>query len=473
MTTGAQVRKSIEASLSRVRSDETRLTRESSAATDRVAELRSREASAYASLARFRLDAMAGGEVGRELDKVERQALDLLDKRRADYAATSRRIDEIEAELAAASEARDRGAAALDASKAAVGARFDESMAALWPTPEWEEASLALETARHHADASERKAEEAEREKERKRAPFDQDKVFVYLWTRGFGGKAYAGGRFARLGDSWMARLIGYDELRQNYQMLTELPGRLSGHAQRQRAAADSALEALTAMERARLEADGIVALEAALSDRRKEMAKLESAVAECERALGSATDRLESIAGGDDPEFKRALALLAQAAQREDLQSLYREAARTHSDEDDRIVAEIGELRSALPRSERLAEDARAAVREVRDRREQLEEALSAYKRSGYRDNDGSFDNGAMIGATIETIMRGGGRASDLDRMMRNGYRAPPPPRPRVTHSSGSGTGSGSFGGGSFSSGGSFGGGSGGGGGFKTGGSF
>src|SRR5690606_40922110 len=70
-------------------------------------------------------------------------------------------------------------------------------------------------------------------------------------------------GTLTRMGDSFVARVVRYEQARQNYYALTEIPKRLRDHAERLKAdlvAADAELETF---EREALEADGIEPLEA------------------------------------------------------------------------------------------------------------------------------------------------------------------------------------------------------------------
>src|SRR5687767_15112490 len=82
--------------------------------------------------------------------------------------------------------------------------------------------------------AAERKADQAEKDLSEKQA----DPLFMYLWERGYGSPSYRAGKFARFLDRKLARLIGFDEARQNYSVLVNLPVRLREHVERLRSKA-------------------------------------------------------------------------------------------------------------------------------------------------------------------------------------------------------------------------------------------
>ncbi len=52
------------------------------------------------------------------------------------------------------------------------------------------------------ADAAENKAADAENELGEKKKPYDQDRLFLYLWNGKFGTSDYRGGGFARFMDA-------------------------------------------------------------------------------------------------------------------------------------------------------------------------------------------------------------------------------------------------------------------------------
>ena len=61
--------------------------------------------------------------------------------------------------------------------------------------------------------------------------PYENDKLFMYLWRRGFGTSEYSANPFTRMLDRWVARKCRYDKARPNYWMLNEIPKRLEAHA--------------------------------------------------------------------------------------------------------------------------------------------------------------------------------------------------------------------------------------------------
>jgi hypothetical protein len=108
-------------------------------------------------------------------------------------------------------------------------------------TPSWREAKATRDRADAVAAEAEKKAEASAAELGAKRKPYDEDRLFAYLWRRRFGTAQYAGGNFTRIVDRLVADFIGYSNARPNYAALIEIPLRLKEHATaRREAAADN-----------------------------------------------------------------------------------------------------------------------------------------------------------------------------------------------------------------------------------------
>ena len=86
------------------------------------------------------------------------------------------------------------------------------------------------------ADEAERKAAQAAADRDEKRRPYEADPLFMYLWRRRFGTKAYRAFSPVRYLDRKVAHLVGYEGARANYATLLALPDRLAEHAARLRA---------------------------------------------------------------------------------------------------------------------------------------------------------------------------------------------------------------------------------------------
>jgi len=472
MISAQQALSDIERAILGVRRDEDRLVAMLSDTKAEGDRLRADKAGCYRALARLRLDAIARDEVVGELDSVERRARAALDKRRDRLAELKASREGASDKFADLEEQRLAAAKVRDAAIAAADAKSDEVEARLKQDAEWRRLSDAIETAMAMSSAADEKYRQAETDRMTKGKPYEGDRLFMYLWARGYGTSVYRAGPLTRYFDGKVARIAGYDAARVNYFMLTEIPQRLSEHADRQKAEVAAAVAAREAFERAALEADGIKPLEAAVAEADRALGKVETDIARVKSDL-DAIDKETATAIDDttDPVVRGVIDDLANTFARADMAELIRRAEATPTPEDDRIVKQLRQIERDLVRVDAQAEELRRTAVDMANKRGELEQSKDYFRRHGYDRRDGTFSNGDMIGSLIKEVVRGAITAAVLEGAFRDGYRQ----RER--------SGRDNFGGGPWGGGGSWGGGSGGGGfssgggsgggGFNTGGGF
>lgn len=470
MISAQQALSDIERAILGVRRDEDRLVAMLSDTKAEGDRLRADKADCYRALARLRLDAIARDEVVGSLDSVERRARSALDKRRdrlaelkASRQGASDKLVDLEDKRADAAKLRD---AAIDA----VEAKTEEVEERLKQDAEWQRLAAAITAAESTASAAEEKLRLAEDDRVVKGKPYEGDRLFMYLWTRGYGTSAYRAGPLTRYFDGKVARLAGYDAARVNYFMLTEIPKRLAEHAIRLREEVTAAVAAREAFERAALEADGIKPLEAAVAEADRALGKIETDIARVKSDL-DVIDKETATAIDDDadPAVRGAIDDLAGTFARSDMAELVKRAEATATPEDDRIVKQLRQIERDLVRVDAQAEELRRTAIDMANKRSELEHSKDYMRRHGYDRPDGSFSNGETIGNLIGGIISGAITAAVLEGAFRDGYR-----RRERRGRDDFGGGPWGGGGGSWGGGGGFGtGGGSGGGGFKTGGGF
>jgi len=471
MISGRDALLQIEQAIAGARDDENRLDAALASATQDAERLRLEQADAYRTLARVRLDALAGEKVSGIIDRAEREALKVLAEKRKALEEIVQRRAEATKSLKTAQARRYGSAGRLED----VVARMDELRAAtqarLATDRAWLAANAKVAEAEEIARKADAKADQAEADRATKGAPYEADRLFMYLWTNGFGTSKYAAGPFTRFFDRKVAKVCGFIEARPNYAMLLEIPLRLREHADRKAAAVAEATAARTAIERAALEADGIVTLEAEFAAIRAEIDAGNAGIASVQTDLAALDASHGALVSGNDPEIARAMEGVAASLASTDLRTLWAQAYETPTPEDEKIVQRIEEYAHAIATAEADVAATRETIRETARRRGELEATRDRFRQSGYDRPGVTFNNESMLGNVIGGIIGGIVSSPELWRVILGGYHAP---RHRSDGNFGGsdwGGGGGSWGGGGSSGG--FGGGGGGGGGFSTGGGF
>jgi hypothetical protein len=422
-----------------------------------------------------------------DLEGLQQQVVDLVAQRDAAAAAVAQQVEQAmaaKAELEARREPLrgelESAAARLDETEAAVQAKLDADA----DYRAQREHTAEAERVAQHAES---KAAESEQEEQSKGTAYRDDALFMYLWRRRYGTAEYKAGSLFRWLDAKVARLIGYDDARLNYQRLAEIPVRLRDHAAACRAEAEAQYAALRRLdEEARAAAD-IPRLEQARDAAQQALDDLEAQIEAAEADISSLLARRASFAAGDDEHSQRAVDALATALQREDLASLEREALRTPFPEDDRIVAELKELEREQRRCRFLLENLKQTRAKHQEKLDDLSRLRRDLQREGMHRPGGGFGDAALVALMIGNFVKGVIDREALMRVLEEQYRYRPQRADPTFGSGGFGHGSpwgggmssripsggsrsGGFGGGSFGTGGGFGGGSGG---FRTGGGF
>jgi hypothetical protein len=246
----------------------------------------------------------------------------------------------------------------------------------------------------------------------------------MYLWKRGYGTAGYAANPLARFFDKHVAKLCHYQDARPNYAMLLEIPARLREHATQRRAAADREFEALTAIERATAEADGIPALRQAVEAAERTIDAIDDRIQEAEQRVRQLMEAKASYAAGEDELFQQALAALVGQFEREGIMSLRRQAEATKTAADDRLVQELAEIdQQQAAMDETLARHKQLYTRSL-DRLQQLEEVRHRFKRERYDDVHSSFTDTALLSVILNEFLRGVASSNDLWGTLRRQQR-------------------------------------------------
>jgi chromosome segregation ATPase len=463
MISGRQAIAQIEQTIEKARQQEAQWERAYAMATEEVGRLRIQRTDAFRELARLKLDAITQDKVVGHLDAAERQALSLLNSRQDALKTLTERRRQSEERVRQAEAERQRLVDALERALAEVETLRKNVEASVSINAEWASARALVDRLTGQAYGAEKKAVQAEADRDEKRRPYEADPLFMYLWNRKFGTAAYRAGPFTRSMDRLVARVVGYDKARANYALLNEIPERLREHSRRIIAELREARDRLTTIEREALVSAGIEASEASAAKAQAAVADAEGRLAEARQAL-SALDRTydSSVLEGDAP-YREAVELLAAADQREDLNQLYQEALSTPTPRDEEIVRRIQATDDMINRALGKAVDAHRQLRDVAQRRAMIEHEWEELRHQGFDTPYGSFGNEAALGNVLGGVLTGAIGGAILGQVLRGGFHRGPSPWDSgfggglpIPPPDGFGTG-GSFGGGDFRTGGSF----------------
>ena len=313
----------------------------------REAEVRSEQVDHYRELADIRIDVIAGTIDDTQLDTLHKAARELLQQHEDYVASESQALSEADETLTDLEAQRAELATAHRAAMDAYEEKVAETEARLTGDPAYIALARASDQAAAIASRAHQKLAIAKTDLEEKGAPYQRDKLFAYLWRRGFRTPASKAGPFFRFLDGWVAGICGYDQAWMNYQRLSQLPEWLEGHAAEQDSKADAALEALEQAEQAALAESGAEALrqraDTLLADIQRTDQAIDAAEAEHQAIAQRHADALNADAGP----ARDARRLLEDGLRQTAFQDLRTLAAETIDLRDDQIVDTLVKLRT------------------------------------------------------------------------------------------------------------------------------
>lgn len=428
MITGLETLRSIDEAYASARDEEMRLGAALSAASERAASLRRDRLAQLNALAQLKFDLIRSGELLTDLDAAEKDAKAALSRIHQAIEDASRRREQAASDLRDAEAEKSRRAADHEAAVLEFQALQSKVAAEIAEDPMWRVVRERLESLRRIVDQAEAKAAQAEADRERKRVPYEKDPLFMYLWTRKYGSPDYASLGFVRRIDGLVAKLVGFSEARRNYTLLNEIPGRLREHARRVAKELAAEKERLAALLQERMEKAGGRPLQERATTAKAALDESEARRAAASSVFDDANRSFYLLIGGDDEgAFAEAVRLMQQNDERDDVRTLYREAERTQTHEDQAIVKTIDELTKALARAEKEVADLRARLGAAAAKRAEIEQASEEFRRRRYDYPGTRFDNDSTISDVLGGVLKGAIAGAVLGQVLNQGYHGPP----------------------------------------------
>ncbi len=379
--------------------------------------LEQRRSEDYRDLARVRVDLVDDGALSGALGAAERQVAAVLAKREKAMQALGKGLEQSKEAREVLDRDRELRADAVDAANA----RIDEAEAATQARLDADPAYQALRERAHEAERiamhADEKASASEQEQEAKGAGYRGDPLFMYLWRRRFGLAGYKGGGLARWLDGKVARLIGYDDARLNYQRLLEIPERLREHANGLKQAAEAAVAELRAVDESARAEDGIGKLEEMRDSELDKLDDVDARILEVESEQQALLQRQAAFAAGEDDYSLQAVDYLSTELAREELAELRRDALATPFPDDDQIVARLLEAEQEQRKLSFMSESIKQTRAKHQQKLEEVARLQRDFKRQRMDRSDSGFADGSMVAMMLANFVNG---MLDRDALMR-----------------------------------------------------
>jgi len=427
MISGTQTLASFQQALADERKRLEELNRRTDELSDRKLALEQEDLADYRELARLRVDLLATEQAQSSLDEAERLVQAFLKERQSERDQAGKVIGTAQAEAVELGRRREAQAQIctelanrIDDAEKTTQDRLDQD-------PHYVAQRDSVELARRTAIHADTKASQSEEELENKGQPYRDDRLFMYLWQRGYHTPEYKAGNLTRWLDGWVARLVNYPESRANFVRLQEIPKRLREHAQMRTEEAESEYEKLQQLDQQAREADGITRLDEELAQQQERLAEIDREIEAVNEKMWALEEKKATFAAGEDPSYQKAVDFLSQELAKDELTALHEDALSTPFPEDDIIIAN---LYHRLESKEDIAEG-RKEFKELRVKHEarirELEKLMVDFKNNRYDSQGTGFANGAMVSMMLANFLNGMLSRADLWRVLEQQRRYQP----------------------------------------------
>ncbi len=408
MQSGRETLATLDTAIRSLRNEIDRVDSELTMATQSLAQNRQQQTQTTRAIAEVRLDGIASGEVRQAIDAAEHQVTAILQQRQDAIDELEQQITAAKEQLAQLEQDRENQNAKVNAAAQAVIDLENTIQTQLDKDLEYQNQLEKARKADEIADRADDKTEQAEADRDEKGTPFEDDKLFMYLWHRGYGTTEYHANPLTRMLDGWVARLCDYNRWRVNYWTLLEIPQRLAQHAERVRNEAEAERDQLKRLEVAAAAKTDLQKLQDTLTATQNVQDQIDDRIAVAEDQHSELLEKRAIYAGGNDQYIGECLSLLTRALDSKEIYQLQQMAATSRTPQDDQLVDQLDDLRDDT-------DDIQSEIIQYRrqhgaqlKRLKEIEQIRRDFKRRRFDDVRSGFGNGHLISAVLEQFVRG-----------------------------------------------------------------
>lgn len=360
-------------------------------------------------------------EVAAELVRFEQQ-------RQARERELQQLLQQLERDMAAASDRLEQTTRELDEVVARRDERMRQVAEQLQQDPEY--APLAHEGTQAEVRLARdvARAEELAAEAKAKLPPYERSRLFQYLWRRGFGTPQYRGRGFTARMDRRLAAFVRYADAVGSYRFLTTTPRLVRLEVERRTAEVAALRQRLEAKEDAVEAGLGVPELSAEIDRRVAGRDQQLEAIEELRRRIAAAHTALREEAGSRGRFHADALQRLTTFLERTETAVLERQAARTEDATDDRLVASLRSCTEELARQAAEAGPLDAAAVRADAIADGLEDLLLRFRRADFDAGRSEFHD-LDLGPLLREARAGAVAADDVWQVLRARQRFRRPP--------------------------------------------
>jgi len=384
-------------------------------------ENKAQQAKALEGIAKLHFDALSDGEDAAGYTEDDRIQTLLVQRQQA-FERLGQEIHRLSDQIAAKEEARAKAHVALEEALMRLAKVQEEVQNTLKKDPHYQAQFKKTQHAKEIAERTAQKAKASIESYHEKMHPFEKERLFWYLWQRGYGTSAYKGSGLTRWLDGWVAKLSHYEENRRTYWTLSQIPKYLEEHAKSKAEVYHQELEKLIAIEKAEASAQGMDEAKKEVDQKQARVDALDADIAALEEKLDGLLEEQKRYLQESDVYAREITERIESALSRFGASTIHEIAQKTTTPQDDRLAEQL----------QRLEQKERELQHQIAENRTHYEKQLTAlretealrrrFKASRYDDIHSGFDNNIGMGTILGEILSGAlSNAGAWDRVSRH----------------------------------------------------
>lgn len=424
MWAGASTLNNIDQTLQTIRNEAVRLDTQLSNLTEKLAKNQRYRVNIINDIAKVRLYEIDQGNLQQILSAADQEAVEILKQREQALAKLNQSIDEYNQKIHQAEITRQVLLERVNQSALEVADKEASVQKGLAEDKNYMGAFEQAKSADSVATKADSKAKIAKQDMAEKATPYQQDKLFMYLWNKKFGTSEYQSGFVTRWLDGWVAGLIHYEPARVNYWNLQEIPLRLEEHAVSVANLAGETHMALQELELAALKKEGVPLMEAQLNKLREKLDAHDDVIEADEEKLNDNLQHRASYTAGEDEYIKRCLQRLTQVLDHQDLITIHAYVRETLSPKDDKLLLELKNIDERHLQIKANLTDVRVLQDKKATKLQDLEKVRRRFKDNRFDDVRSGFGNKTLLINILGQFMQGMVNGGELWQVLRRNQR-------------------------------------------------
>lgn len=249
---------------------------------------------------------------------------------------------------------------------------------------------------------------EIEAEAKTKLPPYENSRLFQYLWESEFNTDRYQRRGISRRIDRWLSRLIDYPSVAASYRFLKSAPGMMKQVIAEQQKAVKARVEEVQSRQLAAAEELGLPAVQASVSRLKPEVDRAFAAMDSAQKLCVSLHHEQAQLDSPDSIFYRDALKAFQALLQKTERSIVAARAANTPELQDDQVVARLRHIDEVVSQKKSQLEQHYAAAEAAEKRTARVNDLLSRCRRAQFGDPNRLFEESYDLNARLQDLANG-----------------------------------------------------------------